>query len=385
MIPEIFSFTYSWPITLLFYVFAASVVVSLFYQLAFFSRLAFYKNSISPVSQTPDASWPGVSVVVCAWNELENLKKLIPALLSQNYPRFEIILVDDRSDDECYDFLLFESFKYPQLHLVRINETPDHIASKKFALTLGIKAAQYEILLLTDADCMPESDDWIRHMTAGIRDENKIVLGFSPYQYHEGFLNFLIRHETFYTAVQYMSFAVAGIPYMGVGRNLSYCKSLFIQNKGFHSHLRIVGGDDDLFIGEVATKHNTTISLVPGSFTVSEPKQTFRAWFRQKRRHLFAGKKYKLRNKMLLAVLSFSQLIFWLCGILLVAFQAFIPFVVGGFILRTGIQTWLLYRISKRMDESIRWYTLPVFDLIYTFYYLFVGTWALFTKRASWS
>jgi glycosyltransferase involved in cell wall biosynthesis len=386
MIPELPSFAQPWsPSMLLFYVFAVSVVISLFYQLFFFSRLAFYKKSIATITETPDASWPGVSVVISAWNELENLKKLIPALLQQNYPHFEIIIVDDRSDDECYDFLLYESLKHPQLRLVRVNETPDHIASKKYALTLGIKAAQYEILLLTDADCMPESDDWITHMTAAIRNETKVVLGFSPYQYQEGFLNFLIRHETFYTAAQYMSFAVAGIPYMGVGRNLSYCKSLFIQNKGFHSHLRVVGGDDDLFVGEVASKDNTTICVVPQAFMISEPKQTFRAWFRQKRRHLGAGKKYKPRNKLLLAFLSFSQIIFWVSGILLVAFPSFIPFVVAGFIVRMGIQTWLLYRISRLLDESIRWYTLPVFDFLYTFYYLLVGTWALFTKRASWS
>jgi len=380
----LFSAEYPLFITVVFGVFVASVLISLFYQLFFFRRLAFYDNSTLATSTTEPSHWPGVTVVISAWNELENLRKLIPALLNQNYPRFEIIIVDDRSDDECYDYLLFESLKYPNLHLVRINETPDHIAAKKYALTLGIKTAQYETILLTDADCMPESDDWITRMTALIRHEKKVVLGFSPYQYQDGFLNFLIRHETFYTAVQYMSFAVAGIPYMGVGRNLSYCKSLFIQNKGFHSHLKVVGGDDDLFVAEVANKDNTAICITPGSFMVSEPKQTFRAWFRQKRRHLTVGKKYKLRSKCILGFLSLSQLLFWLCGILLLATQAFIPFVVAGWIMRLSLQTWLLYRIARRLDGSIRWYTLPVFDFLYTFYYMFVGTWALFTKRASW-
>ncbi|MDJ1480616.1 glycosyltransferase [Cytophagaceae bacterium YF14B1] len=383
MISELPLFTdYPSYINILFCVFVGTIVISLFYQLFFFSRLAFYKDIQKPESVD---EWPGVSVVVCAWNELENLKKLIPLLLNQKYPYFEIIIVDDRSDDECYDFLLFESFKHPKLHLVRINDTPDHISSKKYALTLGIKAAQYDIVLLTDADCLPESDNWITYMTSPIRDEKKVVLGFSPYRYNTGFLNFLIRHETFYTAVQYMSFAVAGLPYMGVGRNLSYRKSLFIQNKGFHSHLRVVGGDDDLFVGEVANKKNTAICVLPDSFMVSEPKSTFKTWFRQKKRHLNVGKKYKLRNKFLLAMLSLSQLLFWVCGILLVCFQAFIPFVVIGWLIRTIVQTWLLYRIAKRLDESIEWYTLPLFDFFYTFYYMFIGTWALFTKRASWS
>ncbi len=372
-------------ITCLFYVFLASVATSLFYHLFFFHRLAstIQKGDFAEVPMPIEA--PGVSVVICAWNELDNLKKLIPVLLNQDYPIFEIIIVDDRSDDECYDFLLYESFKHSNLKHIRINDTPDHIASKKYALTLGIKAAIYDVILLTDADCMPESKSWIRLMASRVQDPTQIILGFSPYRFRKGFLNFLIRHETFYTAVQYMSFAIAGIPYMGVGRNLVYRKSLFIDHKGFRSHLRVVGGDDDLFVGEVATAKNTAINLVPESFVYSEPKHTFKAWFRQKRRHLAVGKKYRFRNKFLLGLYSLGQLLFWLTGMILLANQAFVISVAVGFVLKITVQLLVFTRIAKHLDTSIRWHSLLLFDFLYMIYYSFIGTWALFTKRISWN
>jgi len=261
---------YSEFIAVILYIFIGSVGIQFLYWAGIFSRLAFYKNTqASPASSEKK---PGVSVIVCGWNELENLKKLIPRLLEQNYPLFELVIVDDRSSDECYDFLLFESFKHKDMKLVRINETPDHITRKKYALSLGIKAAKYDIILLTDADCMPQSGDWINQMQQKFAGGKQVILGYSPYTYHKGFLNFMIRYETFYTAAQYFSFTLAGLPYMGVGRNMAYTKSLFNANKGFHSHLKVLGGDDDLFVSEVATPNNVAICIEKQAHVFSVPK-----------------------------------------------------------------------------------------------------------------
>ena len=365
-------------------VFAGSVAVSAFYNLYFFRRLIAYGNSMFKKAQTPRSGWPGVSVVVCAHNELANLKKLVPALLQQDYPHFEVIVVDDRSDDGGHAFLVSQSLAHPQLRLVRVNETPGHAAAKKHALTLGIRAASHGIILLTDADCLPASSHWIAGMATRLDAQKQLVLGYSPYRFRGGLLNFLIRHETFYTAIQYMSFAVAGLPYMGVGRNLCYRKSLFVENGGFDSHSDTVGGDDDLFVGEVATRHNTAICLEKPTFMVSEPKETWRAWLRQKRRHLAAGKKYRPRHQYLLGVLSFSQILFWLAGAILLANLAFVPWVVAGFLVRMSLQTFILRKISGRFNHRARWFDWCAFDLLYTLYYVPVGAWALFTKRIPW-
>jgi glycosyltransferase involved in cell wall biosynthesis len=361
----------------------ASVLIQLLYWAGIFSRLAFYKDIHSSAAASEEK--PGVSVIVCGWNELENLQKLIPRLLEQNYPQFELVIVDDRSHDECYDFLLFESFKHDKMRLVRINETPDHITSKKYALTLGIKAARYDIILLTDADCMPQTNDWIHQMQQKFSREKQVILGYSPYRYHKGFLNFMIRYETFYTAAQYFSFTLAGLPYMGVGRNLAYTKSLFIANNGFHSHLRILGGDDDLFVSEVATPKNVAICIEKQAHVVSVPKTSFTAWYRQKRRHLSVGKHYKFRNKVMLGLMSLSQMLFWITFFLLLFSNVYLPFVFSGFLIRTCTQIWVLQSIAKKIDNTIKWFFIPIFDLLYTIYYIIIGSSVSFSKQVRWN
>lgn len=364
-------------------IFAGSVLIQLLYWTGIFSRLAFYKSPQIPASVS--AQKPGVSVIVCGWNELENLKKLIPCLLEQNYPEFELVIVDDRSNDECYDFLLFESFKHEQMTLVRINETPDHITPKKYALSLGIKAAKYDIILLTDADCLPQSNDWISQMQQKFSVGKQVILGYSPYVYHKGLLNFMIRYETFYTAAQYFSFTLAGLPYMGVGRNLAYTKSLFIANKGFHSHLNVLGGDDDLFISEVATPKNVAICIEKQAHMVSVPKTTFRSWYRQKRRHLSVGKHYTFRNKVMLGLMSLSQMMFWFTFFILLFSNEYLPVVLSGFLIRTSAQMWVLQNIAKKIDNTIKWFFIPIFDLLYTIYYIIIGSSVSFTKQVRWN
>jgi cellulose synthase/poly-beta-1,6-N-acetylglucosamine synthase-like glycosyltransferase len=365
--------------TLALYAFAASVAVSLFYQLFFFARLAGYQE---PGSQT--GTGEGVSVVVAAHNELENLRILLPLLLGQGHPRYEIVIVDDRSADGSYDYLRRGAKAHEKLRLVRIDETPPGVAPKKYAVTLGIGAATHDIILLTDADCRPRSHDWIERMAGKIGGDKEIVLGYSPYGVEPGPLNWMIRYETFYTAVQYVSFALAGLPYMGVGRNLGYRKSLFNANGGFRSHGHVVGGDDDLFVGETATRCNVAVSLNPAAAVESVPKRTLRAWLRQKKRHLAAGKRYSLRNQALLGLLPLAQGVFWAAGITLACLQAFIPYVVAGFLIRMLVQVVTLSRAAAVIDASVRWYLLPAFDFLYTLYYSFIGVTALFSKRIRW-
>ena len=377
-------------IPVLFYLYLGCVAVQLVYLLFIFSKVGRYQvvnNSSMHLAEPKSSFSVGVSVVVCAWNELENLKELLPLLLKQDYPDFEIIVVDDRSDDECYDYLLYEALTHKKLRLVRINEMPQHITPKKYALTLGIKAARKELILLTDADCRPVSDQWIREMQCSMKEGKEIVLGFSPYEVKSGLLNFFIRYETFYTAVQYLSFALAGYPYMGVGRNLMYKKSLFFSNNGFHSHQNVVGGDDDLFISEVANRENVNVCLQPSSFMVSLPKTTFRQWYRQKRRHLSVGKHYKFRDKFLLGLLTFSQVSFWfsLVPLLILGDPQIKLIAAAAFLVRMAALTIVFDRIHKRLDATFEWYCIPLLDFLYIFYYLFTGVSTLFTKKIQWN
>ncbi|MFY8037265.1 MAG: glycosyltransferase [Cyclobacteriaceae bacterium] len=232
---------------------------------------------------------PPVSIIVCAHDEESNLHELVPLLLQQNYPQFEVIIVEDRCNDGTYDYLLQATKDFPLLKMVRVVNKPEHVNGKKFGLTLGIKAAKYDWVLLTDADCRPASNDWIQRMVEPADKSTKLVLGFSPYQKTAGVLNSFIRFESFLTGIQMIGFALLGRPYMGVGRNLLYQKSLFLENKGFNAHLGITGGDDDLFVNQLATRHNTRVALGQEALTFSKPKTTWKEFYHQKRRHLSVG------------------------------------------------------------------------------------------------
>ena len=358
-------------VILLLIIFIVSVAFQLYFIFFIFTKLSQYET---PENETRKPE--GVSVIVCAWNELENLKSLLPLLNNQSYPTFEIIIVDDRSLDGTFDFLLTECTEYQKVRFLRVDETPYHLSSKKYALTLGIKSAKYNNILLTDADCRPQSDRWIAGMAECLTPDKEIVLGFSPYFKEKGFLNNLIRYETFNTVIQYFSFAITGMPYMGVGRNLMYRKSLFLKNKGFAKHTNIVGGDDDLFMNDVANEENTVVCMNPETFMYSFAKTTWQTWYRQKSRHLSVSKYYKLQHKINLGGLAASQILTWLCFLILIPvffYKSLVYWILSVFLFRL-ISQWIVFsKANKRLDNTLEVITLPFWDGIFALYFLIMG------------
>lgn len=346
----------------------------------YFSQLASYKQP-----EPKDKRYKPVSVVVCVRNNMHTIKPLIENLLKQNYPLYEIIMVDDRSGDEVYDYLLTMKYTYPNFRMTRIEETPDRMNAKKFALTLGIKAARYDQIIFTDDDCLPRSDQWIRQMQLGFQSSKEIVLGYSPYKRYPGLLNALIRYETFYTAVQYLSMALAGKPYMGVGRNLAYNKELFFTYKGFYKHISVNGGDDDLFINRTASADNVQIVISPESMVESEPKTTLKGWYRQKLRHFSVGSLYKQEDLNRLAWLGNSFVFFWLSWLLLFTLPLGWVVALPLFFVRAIPHAMVMYRCSKVLQEKFSWWALPFIDFIYFWLFVYFNLRAGTKRNIGWS
>lgn len=362
---------------ILFYVFLAAAGIQSIYFLIFIIAFAGKRSA-------PEHKFPPVSVVVAAHDEEENLRQLLPLLLNQDYPSFEIIIVEDRSNDESYDFLLAETKTNDKVKMVRVQQTPDHINSKKFALTLGIKAAKHEWVLFCDADCRPASDQWIQSMSVYFKDSAKIVLGYSPYTTSPGWLNRFIRFDTIITAVQYVGFALIGMPYMGVGRNLAYRKSLFLENKGFNDVNHVVGGDDDLFVNRHASRKNTAIALGSNTIVETIPKTTWSAFFHQKLRHLSVGKLYKASHKFILSIFTFSWILFWVLGVLQL-FTLDLPLIVGGILIVRVILLTVTVQITvKALGDKFEVWPIVLLDILYPFYYITTGLAAIFTKKVQW-
>ncbi len=328
----------------------------------------------------------GVSVIICARNEYENLKKIIPNILNQKHPKFELIVVDDKSADDSYAYLKELSMMTINFKLVRIDETPLHINDKKYALLLGIRAAENDIILLTDADCTPASEHWISRMTAPFANKSiKISMGFSPYTKTKGLLNSFIRYETWLTAISYLTFTGFGRPYMAVGRNLAYRKSFFLELDGFKGFQNVVGGDDDLFVNKYANKSNSALVLDNEAITLSTPKSTWKELLIQKTRHLSVGKLYRFKDRLVLGILFLTKLLFWLtlAPVILADIKP-IPTILGFMLAMVSfLTTYVLFR-NKIKDLKGAW-LFPVLDIIYLFYYIIVGLKVRFTKKVKWS
>tara|TARA_B100000953_G_scaffold193258_1_gene159188 strand:- start:3985 stop:5088 length:1104 start_codon:yes stop_codon:yes gene_type:complete len=324
--------------------------------------LAFFNFSGAATSEAKPVTFP-VSVIVCAKNEAENLQNFLPSILEQDYPDFEVIVINDASADHTLDII--EEFQQldPRIKIVNVVNNEAFWANKKYALTLGIKKAQNEHLIFTDADCAPQSIHWLRHMASGFSEEKSIVLGYGGYfQYKKSFINKLIRFETLLTAIQYFSYAKLGNPYMGVGRNLAYTSSQFYKMNGFASHLQVRSGDDDLFVNEAATNNNVVLCDHQESITRSVPKTSLSGWFRQKRRHASVAKFYKSRHKFLLGLFYASRLLFWVLLVILLVFKLYWPFTLGVLGLTLIIEGIVYFQSAKKLDEKDVIWIFPILE-----------------------
>lgn len=370
-------------LTLLLLLFIFSFIVQLIYWIFLFSKLVNFKSP-TKITQIGARYEQPVSIIICARNEAQNLEKNLPRILNQNYRSFEVVVVNDNSNDTTYNVLIKYKNIYSNLQIINLDAKPLGMVGKKFPLKVGIESSKYATLLLTDADCCPSSSEWLFCMQSRITDTKKIVLGYGPYTIRPTLLNRFIRFETVYTAIQYFSFALAKLPYMGVGRNLAYRKELFAKSNGFEKHQHIASGDDDLFISEVATGENVSIVLEKESFVYSEPKTTWRDYFRQKTRHLSTATSYQLKHKLLLGLLSVSHFLFYVTGITLFVLKFNVIFLGTLFVIRSVVLLFYYAQILKRFQEKRLLLWIPCLDFMYILYYIAFTPILFFRKTIQW-
>lgn len=362
----------------LFSLFVIISLLNILYYIGYFSFATSKPSSPAP-RHIP------VSVIVCAKNEAENLKRFIPLILSQNYPAFEVILVNDASSDDSLNIMEEFQITDPRIKIVNVQNNEAFWGKKKYALTLGIKKAKYAHLLFTDADCAPETQQWIENMTSHFQQNKSIILGYGGYFKKKfSILNKLIRYETLFTAIQYFSYARLGYPYMGVGRNLAYTSTEFYAQNGFATHLHLRSGDDDLFVNQAATKDNTALCYEREAITRSVPDTSFSSWYSQKRRHISTAKLYKTEHKLLLGTFFFSQFFFWILFIVLLVLQIQWQAVLIIFVIRLAVQYTVFYKSAKKLDEVDIVWLVPVLDLVLVFLQFGIFSTNLVSKPTIW-
>jgi cellulose synthase/poly-beta-1,6-N-acetylglucosamine synthase-like glycosyltransferase len=367
------------PEEILLILFCTAALLQLVYYYFFFSRIAFHRKP-SAGNQSPP-----VSIIICARSESSKLINNLPAIFDQDYPEFEVIVVNDRSWDDTKEILKAFQVRFPNLRVINIEESSHEHYGKKMALTIGIKGAVNEWVLLTDADCRPADRNWIREMTQQIDGRNEIVLGYSPYSRQKGFLNRLIRFDTFWAGLNYLSLAKSGIPYMGVGRNLMYMKSTFFRVSGFKKHYHISSGDDDLFVNQVANKKNIRISINPESHVISQPKQTFIDWFRQKKRHFTTAPFYRFGHKLLLSIYPVSLLLMLGLAIPLIVLNTYLWIILGVLGFRLLSQMIIFSRSMKWLGDKDLLLLSPVLELVLLFLHPVIHLSNKIVKATKWN
>lgn len=351
-----------------FWIFAGCVFIQLIYVVLFFGRLAFKKM------EARTTALPPLSVVIAARNESDNLYENLPKILKQNYPEFEVIVVNHQSIDDSRHLLGAMQREYPNLVVMEVERSRHLLASKKLPLTLGIKKARFEHLVLTDADCVPVNEYWLRRMAERFSDKKQIVLGYGPFKPEPGFLNKLIRFDATMIAVHYFSAALMRMPYMGVGRNLAYTKTVFDSVHGFKSHYAIPSGDDDLFIQEATRKSNYTIQIDPDSFMYSNAKSTWETFVLQKARHYTTSPRYKVFKKLLLGIYPLTTLLLTISFVILMLQPDWRMHAGIGFGFIALLKWWLLGTCFSRLKAPGYIALLPLLDILYAlimpfFYY----------------
>lgn len=329
---------------------------------------------------------PPVSIIIYAKNDSENLKRHLPALLSQDYPDYQVIVINDGSTDETDDTLKFLQNQYNHLYVTYIPSEARYLSHRKLALTLGVKAAEHDILIFTEANCQPLSDQWLSAMVSGYKKETSIVLGFCKYGNHKGLFQKLVAYDNLQTGLRYLSFAISAHPYIGNGRNLSYRKELFFKNKGYYQTLNLHAGDDDLFVNEVSNKDNTNAVYSADSITEMDKIESFRIWKEMKISRAATQQYYKggaLRffylESICFTIFQLSSIALAVCGFYGKWTLSVIAILL--YILRFSIKAAIFGKSAKmlRQTPSIGWLfilelILPLFNIQAKVYRFFRGS-----------
>lgn len=324
--------------------------------------------------QPADIQQPPVSVIICARDETENLEHFLPLVLEQDYPDYEVIVVNDGASEETDMLLARLKQLYPHLRDTYTPETTDVISRKKLGLTIGIKAAKNELLLFTDADCRPASANWITEMAARFDSNTEFVLGYGGYAPRNTLLSRLISYDTLTIAIQYLGFAYCGKPYMGVGRNLAYRRSTFFAHKGFAGSLHIASGDDDLLVNRLANGKNTRFVATASGSTISTPKTTFAQWYRQKERHLAVAPLYNTESRRMVSAEPVTRALFYGLTVAICCTSGLLAIMCTLImcLLRYIFQAIVINKTAAQLGERRFYLTILPFDIFLPLFTLFL-------------
>lgn len=337
-----------------------------------------------------DVTFPSVSVIVYSEDDAENLEILLPQILEQEYNgQFEVIVVNDGAVSSTKDVIARLERIYPNLYMTFTPLESRSLSRKKLAVTLGIKAARYEIVVLTMGNSRIESKTWLSSMCRHFLSGKEVVIGYATPRFPYDAPNPWKRLHSFdevRTAIEYLSWAIAGHPFRGTCGNLAYRRSVFFKNKGFSRALHLKYGDDDVFINEVSNGHNTAVELSTASIVeILEPRpQT--AHRNSKLRYGYTAKSLHTFARLFFGSCSLAWWLLLCSAVTLsiIGLPSLLPLIIACVIwLAVAVTIMFTWRRtsfaigSRRLLLTVPWFM--TFEPIYNIYYRIKG----YIKRES--
>lgn len=356
------------------------ILFQILYYLIVYGRVAFFKENKLTTDEKQKYT-PSVSVVMCVKDDAYNLEKKLPIILEQEYPNFEVVVVNDASKDETEYVLRVLQEIYPNLNVVNLYNNVNGFLGKKYPLSLGIKSAKNEIILLTESDTMPLNYNWITTMVKGFKQKKDIVLGFTNFEQKPTFLNTLMHYENLTSAMNYLGNAMLNNPFMGQGRNMAYKREFFFETGGFISQYNISVGDDDLFINKNANSKNTSVIINKESINLSSPKEKREEWVIQKKKHFKSMSHFKLKDKIISTLMPFATLLIYVSVALSIVFQFPWQYAILLLVLKYTFQIIVYYKSSKTLATKQVAFLSPLLEVLFLFINTTIRFFTLFTKK----
>lgn len=353
-------------------VYLLSFIIQLIYYLSIFRRPYRYlsKRNKDTNKQLPDIEHIGISIIITAKNEADNLRKNLPSILEQDYPNFQVVVVNNGSTDSTEYVLNEMRNNYPtKLYTTFIPVDYDADNDKKLALTIGIKAAKHDILLFTEADTKPLTEKWVNEYAKEFMEGKDVVLGGCQLKIEKGFYRKLILFGNLMFGVKYLSMALIKKPYMGIERNMAYRKSLFFENRGFSSLLNIEYGEDNLFINKIANKKNTSVVVSLESMVESDVVDRLSTWRTIKGKYLITKHHLKGCADKVLSFEVLSRYVFYLLFAAMCIIGALFPAIIligiaiTLFLIRYIVQLIVINKNSKLYNSGKYIFSLPFLDI----------------------
>lgn len=348
-------------LSILFYIFLGLAGLQVIYWLIFYLKFAISKPSKKSPKRIP------VSVILYVKNQMSEIVDVLPKLLSQQYHDFEVVIVNNASTDDTLEICKEFASLYPNIRIVDVINNEAFWGSKRYALTLGIKASRHEYLLFVDCDTQIPSDNWLWQMSAQFTLNKTIVLGMTQYTKSKDFFNKWIRFEHTFTQLQNFSFSRFVTPYNLVAKNVGYKKEEFYKVNGFIEHMNDVQNEQEFLLKKIATSKNVTVCDEPLSTIFIPTPKNNKEWKIEKKRQLKVLKQMSFGAKFLHTLHHLTRIILLPITVILLCWL-YQPIVVLSIYFILFLLRWLVFSLAlnKFNQKDIKiWY--PIFEMFTIF------------------